>query len=179
MNILSRLRDSFLILFYKLTGPPRILNFNSRLNTKILRHFGAKIGNTKVRIQAPLVIHNAIDGYKHLSIADGCMLNGNNFLDLTEKITLEKGVSLGPGVTIMTHNQFNYNKFLEEKLSFMCGTKEVIIRKGSGIKAGALITMGVEIGENSVVAGNAVVNKDVAPKSLVSGEPAKEFSKIT
>jgi acetyltransferase-like isoleucine patch superfamily enzyme len=107
------------------------------------------------------------------------MLNGNNFLDLTEKITLEEGVSLGPGVTIMTHNQFNYNEFLEEKLSFMCGKKEVIIRKGSGIKAGALITMGVEIGENSVVAGNSVVNKDVAPKSLVSGEPAKEFSKIT
>ena len=179
MKLLSLLRDFFLILFYKVTHPPRILKFNSRLNCKILKQFGASIGDTRVRIHSPIILHNAIGGYQNLSIANGCILNGNNFLDLSKKITLEEGVSLGPGVTIMTHNQFNKNPFLEEKLAHMCGYKEVTIRKGAGIKAGALITMGVEIGEDAVIAGNSVVNKSIAPKTLVSGEPAKEWAKIT
>lgn len=145
----------------------------------ILRQFGAKVGNKKIKIQSPIIIHNAQDGYKNLSIANDCLLNGNNLLDLTRKITLEEGVSLGPGVTIMTHNRFNRNEFLEEKLAHMCGKKEVIIREGASVKAESLITMGVEIGKESLVAGNSLVNKNVAPRTLVSGNPSQEFAKIT
>ena len=111
-------------------------------------------------------------------IGDNCVLNGNNFLDLKSKITLEKGVSLGPGVIIMTHNRYNHNAFLEEKLSHTCGIKDVLIKEGSGIKAGALIVHGITIGKNSVVGGNSVVNRDVPDNCFVAGVPARLIKEI-
>jgi acetyltransferase-like isoleucine patch superfamily enzyme len=167
-----------LIIFrYKLLGPPRILTFGKRLNVKILRAFGANIGEN-VHIYSPVILNFYRDGYKNLTIGDNCLLNGNNYLDLTAKITLEKGVSLGPGVTIMSHNRYNHNPFLEERLAHTCGKKDVLIKEWSGIKAGALIIMGVTIGKNAVVAGNAVVNRDVPDNFFVAGVPAKEVKDL-
>ena len=167
-----------LVPWFKLAGPPRTLHFTARANAVILRALGATVGRRGVRIHSPITLHGVADDYRHLVIEDGCVLNGNNFLDLTGRITLEEGVSLGPGVTIMTHNRFNCNEFLEERLQHMCGVKDVLIRKGAGIKAGALITMGVTIGENAVVAGSAVVNRDVPPRHFVAGVPARVVREI-
>jgi len=179
MNVLHRilklavpLNRSLVILKYKLLGPPRILNFSRGTNLEILKAFGAIVGRN-VRIYSPVVLHAAPQGFSNLTIGDSCLLNGNNYLDLTAKITLEKGVSLGPGVTIMTHNRYNHNPFLEERLAHTCGKKDVLIKEWSGIKAGALITMGVTIGRNAVVAGGAVVNRDVSDNTFVAGVPAK------
>ncbi len=41
-----------------------------------------------------------------------------------------------------------------------------------------MILPGVTIGENAVVAAGAVVTKDVLPKTLVGGIPAKIIKKI-
>lgn len=175
--LLSRVKQRLLIFFLKLLGTPRILSFNSATNIAILRSFGAKVGDN-VSILPPVVLHLAKKGYTNLNIADKCIINGNNFLDLSAHITLEKGVSLGPGVTIMTHNRYNYNPFLEERLAHTCGKKDVLIKEGTGIKAGALITMGVTIGKNSVVAGGAVVNRDIPDSCFVGGVPAKLIKAI-
>jgi acetyltransferase-like isoleucine patch superfamily enzyme len=154
------------------------------LNADILRLFGAEVGYDNVRLYGPITIHGVAEGarnnqaWKNLIIKDGCAFNGNNFLDLTSTITLEKGVSLGPGVTIMTHNRYNYNQFLEERLSHTCGVKGVLIKEGAGIKAHALIVMGVTVGKNTVVAGGAVVNRDVPDNCFVAGVPARVIKGI-
>lgn len=160
-----------LIIIFKIIGPPRILRYGGPINVALLKTFGAEVGQ-KVIVCSPVVLHNARDGYKNLIVKDGCFLNGYNFLDLSGKITLEKGVSLGPGVIIMTHNRYNHNAFLEERLTHTCGIKDVLIKEGSGIKAGALIVHGITIGKNAVVAGNAVVNRDIQDNSFVAGVPA-------
>ena len=172
-----RVCQRLLIIFYKLIGPPRVLQFSSESNTAILRAFGANIGN-KVKVYSPVVITWAKRGYAKLKIGDNCVFNGNNFIDLSACITLEKGVSLGPGVIIMTHNRYNHNAFLEERLAHTCGEKDVLIKEGAGIKAGVLITMGITIGKNAVVAGGAVVNRDVADNCFVGGVPAKLIKEI-
>jgi maltose O-acetyltransferase len=41
------------------------------------------------------------------------------------------------------------------------------------IGGGAIILPGVNIGEGAVVAAGAVVNRDVAPYTLVAGQPAR------
>lgn len=168
----------FLLLRARLLGPPRVLMFDSDTNVAILRAFGAKIGTRNVRVHAPLVVHGAEDGYANLTIGDGCILNGNVYLDLAGRITLEEGVSIGPGTIVMTHNRFNYNPILEERLARQCGVADVLFKSGSGIKAGAIVVKGVTIGANSVVAAGSVVTRDVGSLSLVAGVPAKEIERI-
>ncbi|MEE4382657.1 MAG: acyltransferase [Pseudomonadales bacterium] len=114
----------------------------------------------------------------NLTIGDDCVLNGNNYLDLSAKLTLEKGVSLGPGVIVMTHNWYNGNEFLQDRLAHTCGYQEVRIREGAGIKAGAVIVMGVTIGRNAVVAAQSVVNRDLPDNSFAAGVPARVVRSI-
>ncbi|HUT47248.1 MAG TPA: acyltransferase [Sedimentisphaerales bacterium] len=167
-----------LLLVFKIIGPPRILQFGWPINAAILRAFGAKVSKARVYIHSPVVLHNARGGYANLTIGDGCLLNGNNFLDLSGRITLEKGVSLAPGVIIMTHNRYNHNAFLEERLAHTCGVKDVLIKEGAGIKAGAVIVHGITIGKNAIVAANAVVNRDVPDNCFMAGVPARLVKEI-
>jgi acetyltransferase-like isoleucine patch superfamily enzyme len=173
-----------LVTWFRIFGPPRVLSYHEGLNADILRYFGAHVGKDFVRLKGPIVLHYRGErgkyhqAYANLTVKDGCAFNGNNYLDLTSTIILEKGVSLGPGVTINTHNRFNYNPYLEERLSHTCGEKGVLIKEGAGIKAHALITMGVTVGKNAVVAGGAVVNRDVPDNCFVAGVPARIIKEI-
>lgn len=51
--------------------------------------------------------------------------------------------------------------------------KPIVIGRNVWIGAGAIVIGGVTVGENSVVAAGAVVTKDVAPNTLVGGNPAR------
>jgi acetyltransferase-like isoleucine patch superfamily enzyme len=177
-KVLVLIAKIFLVSFFKIIGPPRILQFGWPVNAAILRAFGAKVSKNRVYIHSPVVLHGGRQGYANLTISDGCLINGNNYLDLTGGITLERGVSLGPGVTIMTHNRYNHNRFLEERLANTCGIEGVLIKEGAGIKAHALIVHGVTIGKNAVVGGGAVVNRDVPDNCFVAGVPARVVKEI-
>jgi acetyltransferase-like isoleucine patch superfamily enzyme len=150
-----------------LFGPPRLLMHHSTVNLLVLRRFGATVGHS-VRLHAPITLHAAEKGYGNLVIGDGVILNGHNYLDLSGRIVLGKGVSLGPGVVINTHNWFNGNEFLETALARDCGVRDVHIGDGTGIKANATILMGVTIGAACVIARGTVVNRDVPDRTLVA-----------
>jgi acetyltransferase-like isoleucine patch superfamily enzyme len=169
--VIGEAQFAVLYAWHRVMGPPRVLRFRLETNVRLLRAFGARIGEG-AWILSPITVNFDGGRYHNLTVGDHCVINGNNFLDLSEKITLEDYVSLGPGVIVMTHNQFNRNEFLERRLSRMCGCKPVVIKAGAGIKANALILHGVTIGESAVVAGASVVIKDVPARHFVSGVPA-------
>ena len=50
---------------------------------------------------------------------------------------------------------------------------EIRIERGVWIGAGATVLQGVHVGEDAVVAAGAVVTRDVAPRTLVAGVPAR------
>ncbi len=52
-------------------------------------------------------------------------------------------------------------------------TQPITLEDHVWVGAGAIILAGVTIGEGAVVAAGAVVNKDVAPRTMVGGVPAK------
>jgi acetyltransferase-like isoleucine patch superfamily enzyme len=51
--------------------------------------------------------------------------------------------------------------------------KPVTVRRGVWVGAGVKITAGVEIGEESAIGAGAVVTRDIPPRSVAAGVPAR------
>ena len=52
------------------------------------------------------------------------------------------------------------------------------IRRGARVGGGAILCPAVEIGEEAFVGAGAVVTKDVAPRMLVVGNPARVLREV-
>jgi acetyltransferase-like isoleucine patch superfamily enzyme len=83
-------------------------------------------------------------------------------------ITLEDDVLIGPKVNLVT---INHPMQPSRRRSTFCAP--IVIKRNAWIGVGASIMPGVTIGENSIVAANAVVTKDVPANTVVGGIPAK------
>ncbi len=75
-------------------------------------------------------------------------------------------VQIGPHVTIVTDNHDLKNRYV-----LKC--RRVVIGNNVWIGAGASIMPGVHIGDNAVIAGGAVVTKDVPADTVAGGNPAR------
>ena len=104
---------------------------------------------------------------KHVFINHAC-----SFLDLGG-ITIEDHVQIGPRVNLITENHP-----VDPKDRKSLDLQSIRVKQNAWIGANATILPGVTIGENSIVAAGAVVNKDVPPNTIVAGIPAKIIRKI-
>lgn len=112
-----------------------------------------------------------IDFPKQISFGKNVFINHSFTAMSIGGITIEDNVQIGPHVTVVTDN---YD--LENRYVLRC--KPVRICKNAWIGADATIMPGVTIGENAVIAGGAVVTKDVPAGSIVGGNPAKVIKMI-
>lgn len=64
---------------------------------------------------------------------------------------------------------------LFEEITYIDGRYSVVIGNDVWIGANVVILEGVTIGDGAIVAAGALVNKDVAPYSVVAGIPAKKI----
>ena len=107
---------------------------------------------------------------RHIKLGKNIFINhACSFLDLGG-ITIEDDVQIGPRVNIVTENHpidAAKRKYLD--------LKPVVIKRNAWIGAGATILPGVTVGENSIVAAGAVVNKDVPTNCIFGGVPAKHI----
>ena len=87
-KVLVLLAKISLVSLFKIIGPPRILQFGWPVNAAILRAFGAKVSKNGVYVHSPVILHGGRQGYANLTISEGCLINGNNFLDLSGGIAL-------------------------------------------------------------------------------------------
>jgi acetyltransferase-like isoleucine patch superfamily enzyme len=83
-------------------------------------------------------------------------------------ITLEDNVLIGPKVNLIT---INHPVEPGRRRSTFCAP--IVIKNNAWIGVGASVMPGVTIGENAIVAANAVVTKEVAANTIVGGIPAK------
>lgn len=86
---------------------------------------------------------------------------------ITAYSTLEDNVFIAP--CVVTTND-NYMGRTEKRLTEMRGPT---IRRGARVGGGAILCPGIEIGEEAFVGAGAVVTKDVPPRKLVVGNPAR------
>ena len=74
---------------------------------------------------------------------------------------------------VLTHNNYNRNDFQESRMAASCGRGPVVTEAGVSVKAKAIVLHGVTLGEEAVVAGGAIVNRNVERRHFVSGIPAR------
>ncbi len=123
---------------------------------------------------------------RHVKIGTWSFVNfGATFLD-SNMITLGDHVAVGPNVQFITdtHPIRPEERFLpaehDDILPFKAVNYALPITVGhlAWIGAGAIILPGVTIGEGAVVAAGSVVTKDVAPRMIVAGNPAREMRSV-
>jgi acetyltransferase-like isoleucine patch superfamily enzyme len=91
---------------------------------------------------------------------------------ITAYSTLEEHVFIAP--CVVTTND-NYMGRTEQRLAAMRGPT---IRRGARVGGGAILCPGIEVGEEAFVGAGAVVTKDVPPRMLVVGNPARVLRKV-
>ncbi len=102
---------------------------------------------------------------ENVSINDGC------FITSLFKVKIGKNTSIGEYTSIRDYNH-NYSDKGNIKIQGYVG-KEIIIGENCWIGRGCIILPGVKIGDDSIIAANSVVNKNVKPHSIYGGVPAK------
>jgi len=92
---------------------------------------------------------------------------------ITAYSTLEDNVFIAPCV-VTTNDDFMGRT--ERRHALMKGPT---VRRGARVGGGAILCPGVEVGEEAFVGAGAVVTKDVEPRMLVVGNPARVLRSVS
>lgn len=107
-------------------------------------------------------------------IGNNCKIQNNALI--YEPAVLEDGVFVGPGVILTNDKKPRaVNSDLSLKAASDWSREGVVIRIGAAIGAGTVCIAPVEIGEWSMVGAGSVVVKDVPPRAIFAGNPAREI----
>lgn len=107
---------------------------------------------------------------KSVYIDTGAEIGNNvkiqNFVSVYNGVKIEDDVFVGPSVTFT--NDLHPRAFIWNEQKIV----QTIVRRGASIGANSTIICGTTIGEYAMVGAGSVVTKDVAPFSMVCGNPA-------
>jgi acetyltransferase-like isoleucine patch superfamily enzyme len=90
---------------------------------------------------------------------------------LTAFTIVEDDVFVGPGASTTNDDTMNRHGADYQTIG-------ATLRRACRVGGSAVLVPGVEVGEEAFVAAGAVVTKDVAPRSLVAGVPARELRQV-
>ncbi|HXV56527.1 MAG TPA: hypothetical protein VD704_01545 [Gaiellaceae bacterium] len=91
---------------------------------------------------------------------------------VTAYSTVEEDVFIAPGVVTANDNFMGRTEERHER------RRGPTIRRGARVGAGAVLLPGVEIGEEAFVGAGAVVLRDVPPRTVVVGNPARALRTV-
>jgi maltose O-acetyltransferase len=126
----------------------------------------------KIKIQPKTAIHmDCFIAFNNIIIGHNTIINRRCYLDGRGGIKIGNNVSISPEVYIisLSHdaNDREYRIF----------GKITQIDDHAWIGSRAILMPGVVVGEGAIVGAGAVVTKNVAPYTIVGGNPAKEIGK--
>ena len=140
--------------------------YTEEYNALVAELFGENIGSG-VRVMSGLtgVCFDKVKLADNVLVMNNCLMMGRG------GITVDEGAMIAANVQLISNNHD-----LHDRQILLC--KPVHLCKNAWIGAGATILPGVTVGENAVVAAGAVVTKDVAPYTIVGGNPAKFIREV-
>ena len=156
--------------------PPAEIGDGTIVSTGGIVFAGAKIGARVILGDQSCVRERVIVG-DDVVIGRGSLVENDTTIGAMTKIqadayitaysTLEEHVFIAPRVVTTNDNFMGRTERRHELI------KGPTIRRGARIGGGAILLPGVEIGEDAFVGAGAVVTKDIEPRMLVVGNPAR------
>lgn len=138
-----------------------MLPIPSSIKTKILRIFGAKVGNGVV------IKPNVSIKYPwFLTIGDNCWIGEDVWIDNLAEVNIGNNVCLSQGSYLLTGSH-DYKK---EAFDLLLG--EIVLEDGVWIGAKATVCPGVRCKSHSVLAVGSVATKDLEEYGVYQGNPA-------
>lgn len=133
--------------------------------------YGCEIGdNTK--------IGTFVEIQKGAKIGKNCKISSHTFI--CEGVTIQDNVFIGHGVTFINDaypRSTTTTGALQTETDWQC--IPTVVEKGASIGSGTTLLCGISVGENAIVGAGSVVTRDVPPNTIVAGNPARIFRKIT
>ncbi|MDR3709361.1 MAG: acyltransferase [Capsulimonadaceae bacterium] len=145
-----------------------------RTRASMCRAYGLKVGRGTI-LQGLPMLAGARDPRRRLRIGDRCFVNSLVYFDLSDRITIGDGVSIGHHVVLITAT---HRLGTSDARAGDLETRPIVIDDGAWIGAAARVLPGVTIGAGAIVAAGAVVTRDVEPHTLVGGVPAKVIRQL-
>ncbi|WP_269430127.1 acyltransferase [Methanosarcina siciliae] len=148
-------------------GPNSIIRAGSTIFSSVKTGSNFKTGhnvmireNTQIGDNVLIGTNVIVDG--NVKIGNNVSIQGNVYIPTN--VVIEDNVFIGP-CAVLANDKYPIRKKYE--------LKGPVLRRGVSIGANATLLPGVEIGEGAMVAGGALVTKDVPPWKLAVGVPAR------
>src|SRR6476619_2380115 len=161
--------------------PPLELGPGTIVSTGAIVFAGSRIG-ARVIVGDQACVRERCEIGDDVVIGRGTLVENDTTIGALTKIqanayvtaysTLEEDVFIAPGV--ITTND-NYMGRTEKRHELRRGPT---IRRGARVGGGAVLCPGEEIGEEAYVGGGAVVVRDVPPRVVVVGKPARQIREV-
>jgi len=140
----------------------------------LLNPGGTLIIGDAVVFNAPIIpIRLELRAGAVLTIGDQCFLNDGVWLGCTQRLTIGRRVLFGPGVRCIDND---YHGLYQRRT--LPPARPITIEDDAWLASDCLVLPGVTIGRGAVVAAGAVVVRDVAPFTVVAGNPARPVKKL-
>jgi acetyltransferase-like isoleucine patch superfamily enzyme len=156
--------------------PPAELGDGTIVSTGAVVFAGAKVG-ARVILGDQSCVRERVSVGDDVVIGRGSLVENDTTIGAMTKIqaeayitaysTLEEHVFIAPCVVTTNDNFMGRTERRHELI------KGPTIRRGARIGGGAILLPGIEIGEEAYIGAGAVVTKDVEPRMLVVGNPAR------
>jgi len=143
----------------------------SKVTVEILKKYGAVIGEN-VRIQAPLIIHNADQSknlFANLTIGDDCYIGRDCIIDLMGIIQIGNNVTISHRAILNTHTNAGKSPVSKNRLKNTVGG--ISISDGAYLGLNVTVLESVTIGENCIIGANSLVNNDIPDNVIAYGIP--------
>ncbi|MCZ7672776.1 MAG: acyltransferase [Chloroflexi bacterium] len=128
-----------------------------------------KIGN-RVQIVSTIAKTELVAANGLLEIGDGTFINYGCSIAANKLVRIGKNCNIGTYVIMMDND---FHRLEPERRYEFPESEPIILENNVWLGARVIVLKGVTIGEGSVIGAGSVVTKDIPPRSLAAGMPAK------